>query len=240
MGWRDAETALALGVQPVGASDWLGFGGEGVGPWADGLYDDPPEIIAVGEIPYEQIATLEPDLILNVRADGDPEDYELLSAIAPTVGIPIGGESFLTTQEQQVSMIAAALGRPGDGERLLAEVDAQFVSVRDDHPGWDGLTVSAATRFGTGWGAYVDGEGRLEFLKSLGFRQNPAVAELDASGGFFADISGEELNVLDADLIVAFPIGTETTDITDDPVFEQIPATVAGRVVVVDGDLADA
>jgi iron complex transport system substrate-binding protein len=32
LGWSDAETALALGVQPVGASDWLGFGGEGVGP----------------------------------------------------------------------------------------------------------------------------------------------------------------------------------------------------------------
>lgn len=32
LGWGDAETALALGVQPVGASDWLGFGGEGVGP----------------------------------------------------------------------------------------------------------------------------------------------------------------------------------------------------------------
>jgi iron complex transport system substrate-binding protein len=36
LGWSDAETALALGVQPVGASDWLAFGGEGVGPWAEG------------------------------------------------------------------------------------------------------------------------------------------------------------------------------------------------------------
>ena len=45
LGWGDAETALALGVQPVGASDWLGFGGEGVGPWAEGRYDQAPEII---------------------------------------------------------------------------------------------------------------------------------------------------------------------------------------------------
>src|SRR5918994_119938 len=35
LGWSDAETALALGVQPVGVSDWLGFGGEGVGPCAE-------------------------------------------------------------------------------------------------------------------------------------------------------------------------------------------------------------
>ncbi|HJX44322.1 MAG TPA: iron-siderophore ABC transporter substrate-binding protein, partial [Geodermatophilus sp.] len=40
LGWSDAETALALGVQPVGASDWLAFGGEGVGPWAAGEYDE--------------------------------------------------------------------------------------------------------------------------------------------------------------------------------------------------------
>ena len=33
LGWGDAETALELGVQPVGASDWLAFGGDGVGPW---------------------------------------------------------------------------------------------------------------------------------------------------------------------------------------------------------------
>src|SRR3954462_3549558 len=31
LGWSDAETALALGVQPVGASDWLPRGGNGVG-----------------------------------------------------------------------------------------------------------------------------------------------------------------------------------------------------------------
>ena len=35
LGWGDAETALALGVQPVGASDWVEFGGKGVGPWAE-------------------------------------------------------------------------------------------------------------------------------------------------------------------------------------------------------------
>src|SRR4028119_1584145 len=31
LGWSDAETALALGVQPVGASDWLALRGEAAG-----------------------------------------------------------------------------------------------------------------------------------------------------------------------------------------------------------------
>src|SRR3954469_24403508 len=55
LGRGDAETALALGVQPVGASDWLGFGGEGVGPWAEGRYDEAPEIIETLEPSYEAI-----------------------------------------------------------------------------------------------------------------------------------------------------------------------------------------
>src|SRR3712207_2257074 len=60
LGWSDAETALALGVQPVGASDWLAFGGEGVGPWAEGLYDEAPEIIETLEPSLEAIAALDP------------------------------------------------------------------------------------------------------------------------------------------------------------------------------------
>lgn len=68
LGWGDAETALALGVQPVGASDWVEFGGKGVGPWAEDLYDEDPEIIATMEPDYEAIAALEPDLILDTNS----------------------------------------------------------------------------------------------------------------------------------------------------------------------------
>ncbi|MEE2035269.1 iron-siderophore ABC transporter substrate-binding protein, partial [Rhodococcus sp. CC-R104] len=45
LGWGDADTALALGVEPVAAGDWLGCGGDGVGPWARGRYSRPPELI---------------------------------------------------------------------------------------------------------------------------------------------------------------------------------------------------
>ena len=38
LGWGDAEVALALGVQPVGAADWLGVGGDGLGPWGERRY----------------------------------------------------------------------------------------------------------------------------------------------------------------------------------------------------------
>ncbi len=241
LGWGDAETALALDVQPVGASDWLGFGGEGVGPWAEGRYDQAPEIIDTLEPSYEAVAALEPDLILDTKSSGDRARYDRLSSIAPTIGVPEGGDSYLTTTEQQMTMVSTALGRAEQGQQLLADVEAAFAAAREAHPEWEGKTVSAATRTSEGWGAYIEGAERVDFLVDLGFEQNPAVAALPtSSSGFSVSISAEELDVLDADVIVAFPIFIETTEITEDPLWQQLPAVADGRAVVIDGDVASA
>jgi iron complex transport system substrate-binding protein len=112
LGWSDAETALALGVQPVGASDWLAVGGDdGLGDWVEEGYDEAPELIETMEPSYEAIAALEPDLILDTRSDGTEERYELLSAIAPTIGQPEGVGPYQTTWQQQLEMVGQALGR---------------------------------------------------------------------------------------------------------------------------------
>lgn len=241
LGWGDAETALALGVQPVGASDWLAFGGEGVGPWAQGLYDEAPEIIETMEPSFEAIAALEPDLILDVKSSGDQARYDRLASIAPTIGVPEGGASYLTTTEQQLTMIATALGRQEEGEQLLADLEDTFAQARADHPEWEGLTATAATRTSEGWGAYVEGSERVDFLERLGFVQNPQIAEMEPDAtGFSVSLSAERLDALDADLVVAFPIFIDTTEITEDPMFQQVPAVADGRAVVIDGDLANA
>lgn len=241
LGWGDAETALALGVQPVGATDWLGFGGDGVGPWADGLYDESPELIDALQPSYEAIAALEPDLILDVRGSGEQERYDRLSSIAPTIGVPEGGANYLTTPDDQMVMISTALGLPDKGEELLAEVDSAFSDAAEAHPEWDGQTVTAATRTGDGWGAYVESEARTQFMINLGFVQNPAIADLtEPDSNFFIDISSEQLDLIDADLVVAFPIAVETSEITDDSQWQAVPAVADGRALVIDGDLSNA
>lgn len=140
LGWGDAETALALGVQPVGASDWIDFGGEGVGPWVgessnyETTYEDAPESIDTLEPDFEAIATLDPDLILDVRSSGDQERYDKLSTIATTVGVPDGGDSYLSPREEQVSMISTALGLAEDGEEINQRYDEMVAQIRKDHP----------------------------------------------------------------------------------------------------------
>ncbi|WP_343901802.1 iron-siderophore ABC transporter substrate-binding protein [Arthrobacter rhombi] len=241
LGWGDAETALALDVQPVGASDWLGFGGEGVGPWAKGRYDTAPKLINTLEPSYEAIAALKPDLILDVRGSGDKERHDRLADIATTVSIPQGGENYLTSMEDQVHMVSTALGVPDKGDALLQDVDDAYAKVAAAHPQWKGKTVTAATKTSEGWGAYVAGGGRVETLERYGFKQNPAIAKLPVnSGGFSVDISSEKLDVMDADLIVAFPIFLDATAITKDPQWKKLATVQAGHSVVIDGDVSNA
>ncbi|MEU6393563.1 iron-siderophore ABC transporter substrate-binding protein [Streptomyces sp. NPDC046939] len=240
LGWGDAETALALGVQPVAASDWLAFGGEGVGPWAEGKYDKAPQRIGTLEPEYEKIAALRPDLILDTKASGDKTRYDTLSKIAPTVGVPKGGDQYKISWEKQTTMVARALGVPEKGEKLIADTEKQFADAAAAHPEFKGRTITVGSRTASSWGAYVHGTGRLDFVERLGFTNNPEV-EKKAGKAFSVPVSEENLQMLDADLMVMAPIGTTAKKITSDPLFASVPAVKKGHAVVFDDkDLSSA
>lgn len=241
LGWGDAEVALDLGVEPVGASDWIGFeDSNGIGPWVENTYSEDPEILGTLELSYEAVAALEPDLILDVRSSGDQERYDRLSSIAPTVGVAPDGANYLTDSEEQVQMIATALGQSEAGEEMLAEQEEAFAAATEEHPDWAGQTVTVATRTAEGWGAYTEADGRVEFMQDLGFEQNAEVAELGGEGEFSVNISDEQLNLLDADLLIGFPIFIEASEITEDEGWNSIPAVEDGRSMVITDDLANA
>ncbi|MDT0274558.1 iron-siderophore ABC transporter substrate-binding protein [Blastococcus goldschmidtiae] len=233
LGWGDAETALALGVQPVGASDWLAFGGEGVGPWSEGLYDEAPEIIGTMEPSFEAIAALEPDLILDTKSAGTQERYELLSRIAPTVGMPEGVDAYQTTYEQQLELVGQALGRTDEAEELAADVAQAFDDAAAAHPEFEGTEVAVAAFTSEGFGAYVQGDARVDFMEELGFVNDPEIQE-QATDSFFVGVSEEQVSLLDAGLTVAFPIGTEASEFTSNPLWQALPSVQDGRVVVLD------
>lgn len=239
LGWGDAETALALGVEPVGASDWLAFGGEGVGPWLKGAYKKAPEILGTMELDYEKIAALEPDLILDVRSSGDQERYDRLSEIAPTVGVPKGGDNWLANTKQQVQMISKALGKEAAGEKLLKDVDTAFEKAKKEYPQFAGKTVAVGSLSSDGWGAYVKGDGRVDFLTKLGFKNKEEI-EKQASGSFFVKVSDEKLEILDADLTVILPIWVETKQVTNNALYQKIPSVVDGRSMIIEGDYSNA
>ncbi|MFE4451943.1 iron-siderophore ABC transporter substrate-binding protein [Streptomyces sp. NPDC056796] len=233
LGWGDAETVLALGGQPVGASDWLAFGGEGVGPWAKGKYDKSPQMIGTLEPEFEKIAALQPDLILDTKSSGDQTRYDTLSKIAPTVGVPEGGDQYKVSWKKQTEMVAAAMGVPEKGEKLIADTEAKFADAVKAHPEFKGSTITLGSRTSEGYGAYVSGTGRVDFVERLGFENNPAV-EAKAGEGFSVSVSKENLDLLDADLTVMAPIGIPATDISDDPLYKAVPSVKAGHSLIFD------
>jgi iron complex transport system substrate-binding protein len=235
LGWGDMETVLALGGQVVGTSDWLAFGGDGVGPWAADLVTQTPEQLGTLELSYEAVAALTPDVILNTRQSNDQAQQDKLMDIAPTVGPPPGLEILYgTSWENQVTLVAAALGKDDEGAKLIADLEAKFTEVAAANPGFAGKTVTVGTYYSGGWGAYVSGDGRVDFMTALGFTQNPKIQALATDTGFSVSLSAEQLDQLEADLVVMFPIGLSAAEITADPVMQNLQATKDGRLVVLD------
>lgn len=242
LGWSDAETALALGVQPVGASDWLAVGGDGLGPWVEESYDAAPTILGTYEVEIESVAALEPDLILWTRSTNDPELYNKLSEVAPTVGAPVGTEiAYGTTWDAQTQLVADALGKSEEGAQLIDETNADFEAAVAANPEFAGKTVAVGTVYSGQLGAYVDGDARVEFMKELGFVNSEAIQSQATEGKFNIDLSAENVAQLDADLTVMFPIGGTADIITDDPSIQGLPVARDGRLVVLDDkSLSDA
>jgi iron complex transport system substrate-binding protein len=232
LGWGDAETALELGVQPVGASDWLGFGGDGVGPWLKGAYKKAPTIIGTLQPNYEQIVKLKPDLILDVKSSGDQSRYDKLSAIAPTVAIPKDGKNYLASTDEQVTMIAKALGKVSEGKALLKSVDTAYAAARKAHPEFKGKTAVIGAYSSNGFGAYQSGDSRVTFMKNLGFTQ-PKAIDKAAGANFSVSLSNENLDLLNADLTVILPIFVSASKAESDPLFQKVPSVEAGHDIVV-------
>ncbi|WP_247595954.1 MULTISPECIES: iron-siderophore ABC transporter substrate-binding protein [unclassified Rhodococcus (in: high G+C Gram-positive bacteria)] len=242
LGWSDAETALALGIQPVAASDWLAVGGDGLGPWVEESYDTSPTILGTYEIDVESVAALEPDLILWTRSTNDQALYEDLSDVAPTVGAPVGTDiAYGTTWDGQTQLIADALGKSEDGRRIIDETNEKFDKAVAANPQFADKTVAVGTLYSGQLGAYVDGDVRVDFMKRLGFVNKPEIQALAEPNKFAITLSAENTAALDADLTVMFPIGSSAESITDDAAIQALPSARDGRLVVLeDQDLNNA
>jgi iron complex transport system substrate-binding protein len=239
LGWGDAEIATELGVQPVGVSDWLDFGDDGLSPWAEASYDEAPELLGTMELDYEKIAALEPDLIINVRSDGSEDTYKKLSAVAPTVSAPEGADNWTTPWDTQVEMISTALGESQKGEDLVTSVNDRITEVRDAHPEWSEKTGTVLAKTSEEWGAYVTGDARADLLADIGFQPNQEIADL-AGDTFYVSLSEENIDKADSDVVIGFPIMLSADELTKDTAWNSLTAVKEGHAVVADDELANA
>ena len=86
-----------------------------------------------------------------------------------------------------------------------------------------------------GFGAYVRGDARVDFLEQLGFVNAPAIQEL-AGESFYVPVSDEQLSLLDAPLTVVFPIFVDAAEIPAHPLWGTLPSVQQGHAVVLDDE----
>ncbi len=231
VGYTDQDAVLALGITPVAVRDWFGDQPGAVWPWArDELEEAEPEVLPSTEINFEQVAALEPDLIIGTSSGMTEDEYAKLSEIAPTVAQPGEYVDFGVPWQDQTRIIGRALGQEERANELVSEVEGRLARVREEHPEFDGASGAVAlTGEGGNYYPYGPQDVRGRFLESLGFKLPAEVAEL-AGDSFFATISGEQLSLVDADVliwIVNSPAEREALE--GEPVYAQLGAAREGR-----------
>lgn len=208
-GWGSADAAIALGVIPV-AIPFQSYGGDakGVLPWIAQALDEkgaatPTVLPDSEEPPYEEIAAAKPDVILAPYSGVTKEQYELLSAIAPTVAYP--GEAWATPWRETIQIVGKALGRDAQADALLADIDGEFAAQATAHPELKGKTVAMVWDADGTFYVYKPVDPRVEATLALGLVSAPSVETL-ASGGetFYYTLSYEKLDELTSDILVSF------------------------------------
>ena len=242
--WSTQDAVIGLGVAPVAMTTYTYGGNEqGVLPWtADALAEQDlatPTLLTYGaEVPFEEIAAADPDVILAVNSGLTDGDYQTLSQIAPTVVQP--GDPYVTPWQEQVEVVGAALGRTEAADQLVADTEAAIAEQAQAHPELAGATFAYASGdVSTGQlSLYVPGDVRVQLLTELGMELAPSVVEgAPGDGAFSYPVSLEQADQVTSDVLVAWFGDQAAVDaFTADPLVQRVPAVASGAFAPVVGE----
>ncbi|MGB0113446.1 MAG: ABC transporter substrate-binding protein [Ilumatobacteraceae bacterium] len=232
IGFTDHDVLLALGVAPIAIRQWYGDY-EYVWPWAeDALGDQQPEVLPSADLNFEQIAALEPDLIIGQYIGLEQDQYDTLSKIAPTVAQPADYPSFGAPWQVMTRNIGAAVGLSAEADALVADTEALFTDARAEHPEFEGVELAYAGAYTTdGANYYVETNGstRMGVLQDLGFVVPEELAAL-GTDSFYHDISAEQLELVDQQVALWEPADiTLLPEIESNVVYQTLDVAVDDR-----------
>ncbi|RKQ91633.1 iron complex transport system substrate-binding protein [Solirubrobacter pauli] len=244
VGLTEQDIVLELGYKPVATTEWYGDQPYAVWPWAqEALGDAKPEVLSNADgFQFEKIAALRPDLIIGANAGMEKKDYEQLSRIAPTIATPKGGTQYFSPWDDQVEVVAKALGKPEEGAKLIQQVKDDYAAVAAENPDFKGKTATFAQNAFYDGEIYVYPQGlSTEFLEYLGFTINPKLTPLVKNPGEQVAVAEERLDVIDADVIVfATEKASDIANLKKVPTFGFLEAVEGSRAVYTDPILSGA
>ncbi|MCI1018938.1 iron-siderophore ABC transporter substrate-binding protein [Microbacterium sp. C5A9] len=198
----ELDTAVAVGIEPVGAAVASNVTGAPAYLGVDGV----EPVGTVPEPDLEAIAALKPDLILGTEARHS-ELYEQLAAIAPTVFIETQADPW----RDNALLIGEALGREDEVADLLSAVDERCEALADEY-GVEGQTAQLIRpRDETTLSLYGPVSFSGSLLECVGF----TIPEQDWADGLQADLSPE--NILSAQADHVFVTVADVDDASEIP-----------------------
>ena len=230
--WTDVM--LSMGVEPVGYSvdALMPDGGE---PWREG--ERGGEELALDDgIPVEQIAALEPDLIVGTYSIADKQTYEQLTKIAPTVAAK--SKAGVEAWQDLVTTAGDLLEEPAKAQEVIDGVEDEIESAASDFPKLEGKTFALA-QYLVGESSLVavadENDGSSVLFKSLGMTMLPALKKEGQQENIpRVTVSPERSDLLAADFLAFLVNGGDESDLADIPGFDQLPASKSGSVAVLD------
>lgn len=230
VGLTDHDALLALGVVPVGTTEWFGGHPGSIHPWAQSYLNGqmPEPVGESGAISFEKIVALQPDLILALYSGISENEYELLSQIAPTVAQPGEYVDWGIPWQEITLTVGKVLGELDQAEALITAIEERFAQVQTEHPQFVGAEALVATTYNGIW-VYGPEDVRGRFLSSLGFVIPAWVTEVSGAS-FGGSISLENTPLIDIDLLIWLS-GPENVIEVGGPVYQNLAVHQAGREV---------
>lgn len=242
VGWGDKDFACDLGVVPVGVPEtsWGGNENKSTDEFDACVEENgasaPEQYSDADGVPLDEIAAMEPDLILATNSGLTKEEYSKLSRMAPTVAYP--DQAWGTSWQDSLEMVGKALGRPEEAAALRKETEQSIEKAVARYPELEGTTAAWAHIDPSDLSKlslYTPLDNRARMLEELGMSTPPVVEENADGKSFFVELSSERAKEVDADVLVTY---TDSPDqvktLAKDPNLSQLPALEKDAVVTVD------
>lgn len=237
LGWTDQDAVLSLGVVPVGAtkltwggnkagsSDWFDAELKKVGGTAPVRYDD------TDGAPIEEVAKLNPDVILATNSGITKQEYAKLSKIAPVVAYP--DAPWVTSWQDTLETVGEALGRNTLAEKVEDQTEDAIDAAAKANPAIQGKSVLftyMSTADLSSVGVYLAEDNRVRILEELGMTMPAVLAKIAKPGEFYTTVSAEKAGELDSDVLLTYgETDKDLATFTKDKLVGQIPALKSGH-----------